>query len=330
MASERIVVVGASAGGVRALQVLASSLPAAFPAPILVVQHIGANPSILPQLLTHAGPLPAAHGEDGEALAPGRIRVAPPDHHMLVEGGRIRLSRGPKEQYARPAIDPLFRSAAVSCRERTIGVLLTGALDDGTAGLQDIKSMGGIAVVQEPRDAEVPSMPESALRYVDVDHRAPVASIGPLLASLAAQPACAAPGAARRELVEENEILLGKGDFMEHLRAIAAPSTFTCPECHGALWEVKDANPRRFRCHTGHGFSLRALQHAQGTEADEALWSAMRALQEKQLLLESLAAGEREAGDAGKARRIVEEAERVRAHGEALRRLIESLPSPRE
>jgi two-component system chemotaxis response regulator CheB len=233
MASERIVVVGASAGGVRALQALASNLPADFAAPILVVQHIGANPSILPQLLSHAGPLPAAHGEDGEALAPGRIRVAPPDHHMLVEGGRIRLSRGPKEQYARPAIDPLFRSAAVSCGARTIGVLLTGALDDGTEGLQDIKARGGIAVVQDPRDAEVPSMPESALRHVEVDHRAPVAAIGPLLASLVAQPAPEAPGAPRRELVEENEILLGRGDFMEHLRAIATPSTFTVPSATG-------------------------------------------------------------------------------------------------
>jgi len=329
MASERIVVVGASAGGVRALQVLASGLPARFPAPILAVLHVGSHPSILPELLTRSGPLPAAHARDGERIAPGRIHVAPPDYHMLVEGEYIRLSHGPKEQYARPAIDPLFRSAAVSWAERTVGVLLTGLLDDGTEGLQAIKRCGGVAVVQDPRDAEMPSMPSSALRYVDVDHRAPVAAIGPMLASLVEQPP-EPRRAASRELVEENEILLGKADFMEHLESIAKPSTFACPECNGSLWEVNGSKPRRFRCHTGHGFTLRTLQHAQAAETDDALWGGLRALQEKQLLLKSLAACEREAGVPEEARRLDAEAGRTARHGETLRRLIENLPSPPE
>lgn len=330
MASERIVVIGASAGGVRALQKLTSGLAADFPAPILVVQHIGSHPSMLPQLLMRSGPLPAAHARDGERIAAGRIHIAPPDYHMLVEDDFIRLSHGPKEQYTRPAIDPLFRSTAVSWAERTVGVLLTGLLDDGTEGLQDIKRSGGVAVVQDPQDAEVPSMPMSALRYVEVDYRAPVASIGALLTALVAQPAPVASAAPIRDIVVENDMLLGKGDFMQNLRSIAAPSTFVCPECHGALWEVKDANPRRFRCHTGHGFTLRTLQHAQATATDEALWSSFRALQEKQLLLESLAESHASAGDAEEAERLGEQAARTASHGETLRRLIEELRPPPE
>ena len=329
MASERIVVIGASAGGVRALQVLVAHLPNEFAAPILLVQHIGSHPSILPELLSRQGPLPAAHAQDGERIRPGHIHVAPPDYHMLVEGGLIRLSHGPKEQYTRPAIDPLFRSAAVSWGARTIGVLLSGMLDDGTEGLQAIKKLGGVVVVQDPDEAEMPSMPLSALRYVRVDHRAPVASIGPLLASLVTQPA-EAVAVPVPQIVEENEILLGKGDYMEHLKAIASPSTFVCPECQGSLWEVNGAKPRRFRCHTGHGYTLRALQHAQATATDEALWGALRALQEKHLLLQSLAESHRSAGDVAEAERLHDEAERTAEHGGTLRRLIEAMPPPPE
>lgn len=330
MASERIVVIGASAGGVRALQVLASGLPADFPAPILVVQHIGSHPSILPELLDRQGPLPAAHARDGERIEPGRIRVAPPDYHMLVQDDVIRLSHGPKEQYTRPAIDPLFRSAAVSWTERAVGVLLSGQLDDGTEGLQDIKQFGGVAVVQDPSDAEIPSMPLSALRYVEVDYTAPVASIAGLLASIVTQPPGKPRAGPRREIVVENDLLFGKGDFVEKLKTLGSPSTFVCPECSGSLWEVKDARPRRFRCHTGHGFTLRALQHAQSTATDEALWSALRALQEKQLLLESLAESHAKAGEADEARRLAEEARQTARDGETLRRLIEEMPAPAE
>lgn len=329
MASERIVVIGASAGGVRALQALVAHLPDELAAPILVVQHIGSYRSILPELLSRQGPLPAAHAANGERLRAGHIHVAPPDYHMLVEGDVIRLSHGPKEQYARPAIDPLFRSAAVSWGARTIGVLLSGMLDDGTEGLQAIKKLGGVVVVQDPDEAEMPSMPLSALRYVRVDHRAPVAAIGPLLASLVAQPVEAVAVAAP-QIVEENEILLGRGDYMEHLEAIASPSAFVCPECRGSLWEVNGSKPPRFRCHTGHGYTLRTLQHAQATATDEALWGALRALQEKHLLLRSLAESHRKAGDAAEAERVQEEADRTAEHGGALRRLIEAMPPPAE
>src|SRR5262249_52446716 len=159
----RIVVVGSSSGGVRALQNLAAQLPASFPAPILVVQHIGAHPSILPALLMRCGALPAEHVVDGEELSPGHIHVAPPDFHMYVEDAVVRLARGPKEHHTRPAIDPLFRSTAVAWGPATIGVLLTGLLNDGTPGLQAIKRCGGTTVVQDPAEAHAPSMPISAL-----------------------------------------------------------------------------------------------------------------------------------------------------------------------
>lgn len=329
MKDGRIIVIGASAGGVQALQDLASQLPAGFPAPILVVLHIGSHPSVLPELLARSGPLPAAHAVDGDEITPGRILVAPPDHHLLVDGDCVRVWRGAKENHARPAIDALFRSAAV-CRGRAvIGVLLTGFLDDGTAGLQEIKHSGGVVVVQDPKDAHAPSMPLSALRYVEVDYKVPLAVMGATLTAIleAATPTAAVPPA---RVVHESEILLGNGDFMEHLRAIATPSTFVCPECEGSLWEINGSDPKRFRCHTGHGFTLRTLQHAQGEAADDAMWSALRALQEKHLLLKALADNYRVARDLGEAKRLQEEAEEVGRHAETLRSLIEGVPAPPE
>ena len=164
-----LVVIGASAGGVSVLLDLAAALPADFPACVLVALHVGAHRSLLPELMGARGPLRAVHPHDGQALQRGTIFVAPPDHHMLVEDGRIRLNRGPRENHARPAIDPLFRTAALSHGQRVIGVVLSGRLDDGTAGLQAIKRCGGLAVVQDPRDAEYSDMPRRACDHVDVD-----------------------------------------------------------------------------------------------------------------------------------------------------------------
>ena len=199
MANDRIVVVGSSSGGVRALQVLAAQLGPDFPAPILVVQHVGGYRSILPMLLTRNGSLPASHPEDGDLIRAGHILVAPPDRHMVLDEGRVRLLRTPKENHTRPAIDPLFRSAAISRGAAAIGVLLTGALDDGTAGLQAIARAGGTTVVQDPADAQAPSMPSSAIRYVAVNYVVTLASMGVLLRRLAGEPARAAqPSEARQ------------------------------------------------------------------------------------------------------------------------------------
>jgi two-component system chemotaxis response regulator CheB len=320
MAGERIVLVGASAGGVKALQKLAAQLGPDFPAPVLAVQHIGSHPSILPSLLSRSGQLHARHAADGEIVRAGHIYVAPPDCHMLLEGERIRITRGPKENHARPAIDPLFRSAALSRGAEAIGVLLTGMLDDGTAGLQAIARRGGTVVVQDPADAEAPSMPASALRYTQPDHVVPLIALGALLRRLVAEPAGATPPADTR-LVHENEIMFGKGRSMDHLPALGAPSTFVCPDCSGSLWRIEGADPPRFRCHTGHGYTLLSLVHAQGETADGAVWSALRALQEKEMLLRVLA----EEAESGVAEKLERKAEEVAGHAKTLRALIEGL-----
>ena len=179
-----IVVIGASVGGVEAIGFLAAALPPDFAAAVLVVLHVGAHRSVLPRLLSQRGPLPACHPGDGDLIRPGRIYVAPPDQHLLVEPGCVRLARGPRENWARPAVDPLFRSAARAYGPHVVGVILTGGLNDGTAGLFEVKRHGGVAVVQDPGDALSPGMPQSALRHVAVDHCLPLPAIPALLAAL--------------------------------------------------------------------------------------------------------------------------------------------------
>ncbi|RYY75907.1 MAG: chemotaxis protein CheB [Comamonadaceae bacterium] len=238
----RLVVAGASLGGVAALNALVAAL--------LVVLHTGGHPSVLPELLSSHGPLPAAHAQDGDALQAGRIYVAPPDHHMLVDGDRLRLTRGPKEHHTRPAIDPLFLSAALHHGPAVVGVVLSGTLEDGTAGLQAIKACGGVAMVQEPDEAQAPGMPLSVLRYVQVDDRLPVRELAERLRQLASEPPPAAPHAAPERLVRELRLIHGEGNFMEHLEAIASPAPFVCPDCKGGLWQVDESRPIRYRCHT--------------------------------------------------------------------------------
>jgi two-component system chemotaxis response regulator CheB len=185
MTGSHAIVVGASSGGVAALLELVAQLPRSLNAVVGVVLHVGSRQSILPELLSSRSSWRAVQQADGEPLAPGVIYVAPPDHHMLFTADAVRLSRGPRENYARPAVDPLFRSAALEWRERTIGIVLTGDLDDGTAGLAAVKACGGIAIVQDPATAFEPSMPASALANVQVDHCLPLAEIPPALARLA-------------------------------------------------------------------------------------------------------------------------------------------------
>jgi two-component system, chemotaxis family, protein-glutamate methylesterase/glutaminase len=317
-----VVAIGASAGGVEALQRFARGLRADYPAPILVVQHIGPHPSILPELMTRAGGPAARHAIDGERLQPARIYVAPPDHHMIVSNHRVRLSHGPKENHTRPAIDPLFRSVALGYGPSAIGIVLTGWGDDGTAGLQAIKACGGLAFVQNPADAEHPSMPMSALQYVDVDHTFDVNDLGRDLEAVLARPV-PPPAGLPDQLIHEHETFLSKGDPMEHLSAIGSPSRFVCPECNGGLWELADTHPRRFRCHTGHAFSLRSLQAAQAESTDTALWNAFRGLEEKEMLLRQVAEQHLEEGDPAQAARTEVLAHVVRRHAATLRDLIE-------
>ncbi len=302
LAPVRVVVVGASLGGVDALQALASELPTDFPAALLVVLHIGSHRSIMPELLPRRGPLPATHAKDGEKMAAGQIYVGPPDHHLMVDSaGRLRLSRGAKEHHSRPAIDPLFRSAALAYGAGVIGVVLTGRLDDGTAGLQAIKQSGGIAVVQDPADAMEPSMPASALQYVEVDHRVPLGSMAQLLTALVRTKVVplAPPTPLKTVYAHEHALILSQREPMQHLQAIASPSPFVCPDCRGGLWEISGVQPKRYRCHTGHGYTLRTLLHAQAKATDEATWGALRALQEQELLLRTALAQQLAEGNLG-------------------------------
>jgi two-component system chemotaxis response regulator CheB len=293
----RVIVVGASMGGVESLTRMIERLPPNLPAAVLVVLHISPEArSYLPEILNRAQSLPAAHARDGEALRPGKIYIAPPNYHMIVNGRKIILSRGPHENSARPAIDPLFRTAARSFGPRVIGVVLSGGLDDGTLGLMEIKSHGGLAVVQDPAEAICPSMPESAVRNVRVDYVKPLKEIGPLLARLIRQPlplkggngAMATqtpkPGSRRREpatpAADEPDIAEFGTDALAGTMPPAPPSPFTCPDCGGALWERDSGGVLRYRCHIGHGFTADSLVAAQAEKLEEALWIALRALEE--------------------------------------------------
>lgn len=292
---QKLILIGASAGGVAALVRVTANLPADLPATVLIVLHIGARPSLLPAILQKGCALPVAHAVDCAPLLPGHVLIAPPDCHLTVElhqgQPRARLWHGPKENYTRPAIDPLFRSAAAAFDGHVIGAVLTGYLDDGTAGLQAIKACGGQVVVQDPQEAQVPDMPASAIGHVAVDHVLRLAEMGALLASLATRaqaPAAAAPPPdlppAPAWVKVENSFVRGQAGLAD-LEHIGTPSGYTCPECGGALWQIAGATPARFRCHTGHAFTTRVLADLQQEAVEAALWSALRALQE-QLRLE--------------------------------------------
>ena len=323
--SEPVIVIGASAGGVNAILELAPALPRNFPAPILFVQHIGAHRSELYKLVNARGPNRAVTASDGDVPRPGTIHIAPPDHHMLLDGHVIRLSRGPKEHHARPAIDPLFRSAALDYGPRAIGVVLTGMLDDGSAGLRAIKDCGGTAVVQDPADAHAPSMPQSALACVDADHVVPLAALGPLLYELASRPG-GATGLPEPPAVLTREHAISNGsDGMENLQAIASPSPFTCPDCGGVLFELDDKRPVRLRCHTGHAFSLRSLASQQEELSSAALWTSLRLLQEKEAILRRLAQ-EQQAVRPQSAQDALREANAIDELCSAVRRLIQRTP----
>lgn len=256
---------------------LVAGLPAGLNAVVGVVLHVGSQHSILPELLSRRAAWPAVHPQHGQTLEPGTIYVAPPDRHMLFKGDMIQLSRGPRENHARPALDPLFRSAALEWRKRVIGVVLTGDQDDGTAGLAAIKACGGIAIVQDPATCFEPRMPASALAHVNVDHCLPLAGIAPTLARLVSVDRATEPAAPPPEFLLDHAVFEAERAVM-HLAAVSAPSPLTCPDCGGGLWELTGSKPLRYRCRTGHGFSARSLENAQVNVAERALWSSLRAL----------------------------------------------------
>jgi two-component system, chemotaxis family, protein-glutamate methylesterase/glutaminase len=286
-----IIVVGASAGGIEALRTIAGGLPKDLPASVFVVLHTSPeSPGVLAHILARAGALPASSAVDGERIQPGRIYVAPPDRHLVIEPNRVRLTRGPKENRFRPAVDPLFRSAAQVYGPRVVGVVLTGNLDDGTAGLWAVKRLGGTAIVQDPEEALAPSMPRSALRQVRVDYCLPVAEIAPVLARLATEPSDE-EGVYEVPDEMEIEVRIAKEDTAldAGVLKLGEPSNYSCPECHGVLLQLLEEKRIRFRCHTGHAYSVESLLAEITEGVEDSIWSAVRSIEESVLLLRHMA-----------------------------------------
>jgi two-component system chemotaxis response regulator CheB len=315
-----VVVIGCSAGGLEALLQIVEKLPAALPASIFVVQHTSPeSPGYLSGILDQRGPLRATYAVDGDIFAAGNIYVARPDRHLLLDPDRtIRVVMGAKENRSRPAIDPLFRSAALNYGPRVIGVILSGGLDDGVAGLRGIKMCGGTAVVQEPLDAVADSMPRQALRFVSVDHVAAARDIGKLLADLVNT-----EGRSRSEgdpiMIEslKAELKASKGALLANeLTALGDHTLFTCPECHGTLVRLRDRGPMRFRCHTGHAFTAQSLVAELQGATEEALWNTIRSLEESAMVFSHLADHAENEGDArdltGRANQAHQDAREVR------------------
>jgi two-component system, chemotaxis family, protein-glutamate methylesterase/glutaminase len=281
-----IIVVGASAGGVEALQRLVSRLPADFRGSLFVTVHFpGHGTSTLPRILSRAGPLSAVHPANDEAILPGRVYVAPPDFHLLFARNHIRLARGPRENRNRPAVDPMFRSAAIEYGPRVIGVVLTGNLDDGTAGLRAIKRYGGLGVVQDPADALFPSMPLSALDHVKVDRVATLTDLPGVLLELSSMPITKPQVSIMNDDVRENAFAAADLKVMEESdKHPGEVSAYSCPDCGGVLWEIKDGEFARFRCRVGHAWTGEALLAEKSDGVDDALWEALRALEESAAL----------------------------------------------
>lgn len=289
-----IVVIGASAGGLEVLKEILSHLPADLPASLFIVVHLGET-SVLARILDKHSTLPVTEARSGELPAPGHVYVAVPGKHLMLHHDHILLRRGPRENQARPAIDPLFRSAAATFGPRVIGLVLSGSLADGTAGLRAIKRCGGMALVQDPRDALVGAMPQSALRHVEVDEVLVGSDIAARLAVLVRQPARAAPEVPldiRLEAaIAAQELADMKIDDM-----LGKPSRFTCPECHGALWEIQDGPMLRYRCHVGHAYSSDAMLASQTEEIDRLLGTLLRSHQERAALAHRMSVYERTQG----------------------------------
>lgn len=325
MSRHDVITVGASAGGVEALIALVGSLPADLPAAIFLVLHIPAqSPSLLPGILNRTGHLHALHPADGEAIQHGHIYIAPPDHHLMIEEGITRVVRGPKENRHRPAIDPLFRSAARTYGTRVVGVVLTGSMDDGTAGLLAIKRRGGVAVVQDPQDALFASMPRSAIAHVEVDHVMPLSGIGPLLVRLSREQAAQGSYPISKEMEMETKLAAMDTNEGQYGEQVGTPSVFSCPECGGVLWEVHDGNLLRFRCRVGHAYSVDSILAGQTEAVEEALWTALKTLEESASFSRRLANDAHKGGKDWLAKRFDEKMQRAERHAAAIRQVLAS------
>ncbi|KAE8765299.1 chemotaxis protein CheB [Georgenia thermotolerans] len=326
MATRDVVVVGASAGGVEALRMLVGGLPADFPGTLLVVLHIPAiGGSALPTILARTGPLPVRHAREGDRLEPGHILVAPPDQHLIVYDGAVTLSRGPKENGHRPAVDVLFRSAAKVLGPRVVSVVLSGALDDGAAGTVAVKLRGGLAVCQDPADALHASMPASAMQAAEVDHVVPAAQLAGLLTRLVTEEVPDDPGAVSALMEIEAAMANLDEEALNAAERPGRPAGYSCPDCHGTLFEITEGGLVRFRCRVGHAWSLASLVAQQSSSVEGALWLALRTLEEKAALTRRLGRRAAEKGHQLAGEAFDREATEVLAAATTLRDLIDAL-----
>jgi two-component system, chemotaxis family, protein-glutamate methylesterase/glutaminase len=323
MESERprareIVVIGASAGGVEALKRVIGSLPSDLEAAVFVVLHVSAiGTSVLPEILGRVTDLRVEHAQEGDDLERGRVYVAPPDRHLLLESGRVRVVGGPKQNGHRPAIDPLFRSAARAYGVRVVGVVLSGTLDDGSTGLLAIKRAGGVSIVQDPGDALFRTMPERAIEIVGPHHVLPAEQIADVIAeSIETTPAY--PLRHSRDRADDPDVL--EGDLDRDVRGTI--SAFSCPECSGSLWEITEGEIIRYRCRVGHAYTEEALAAGQGAAVESSLWSALRALEERIELTRRLVRRLERAGNARFSARIESRIDADVSHADALRRVL--------
>jgi two-component system chemotaxis response regulator CheB len=279
-----LVVIGASAGGVETLRHVVGGLPADLPAAVCVVLHLSpGSPSALPQILDRAGPLDCCAAQDGEDLLAGRVYVAPPDRHLIVEDGIVRLTVGPRENGHRPAVDALFRSAACARGDRVVGVILSGTRDDGAAGLAIIKAAGGGIIVQDPKEAMYAGMPRSALATVHADAVVSSRRVAEVVVAMV-----------RGEPLPPGSDSDPSGDLSSGEPSSSEPATLVCPDCGGVLTERSTAGVTQWQCRVGHRYSPRSLVDAQAEDVEGALWAAMRALEDRRVLLERLARNTRE------------------------------------
>lgn len=318
---QHVIVIGGSAGSIQALRELIGQFPPDLNAAVFVVVHLSRQvPSNLAVVLNRVSALPVDFVRDAQPIEAGRIYLAPPDFHLLLSQGQMRLVRGPFENRTRPAIDVLFRSAAVAYQSKVTGVILSGLLDDGTLGLQAIKRCGGVAAVQDPEEALFRSMPDSAIAYVAVDYVAPVAKLGRYLAECTQQQRPAnqpVPEDLRLE-VRMTEQVMGNAHKMERIGEAVAQS---CPACGGPLWEIGQTPILQYRCHVGHSFTARALVETQDEATEEALWVALRTLEERGRLLERIGQ-ESKFQSRSLAERYHTQAAETRRYAEQIRKLL--------
>jgi two-component system, chemotaxis family, protein-glutamate methylesterase/glutaminase len=331
MEPKYIVVIGASAGGITALNVVLRELPQNIPAAIFVTIHLASEgESILPAILARTSGLPACHARDHQSIHAGEIYVAPPRFHMLIERGRVQLRKGPSENQQRPAINPLFRSAALAYGRKVIGIVLSGMLDDGAAGLAEIKRLKGLCIAQEPVDAMFGEMPRSAIAEANPHLCLTAVEIREFLVSL--ETLKSKTGLAKAKLLRSchpnispprvpiRKLAPTKWKKIE--QSFGPATGLICPDCGGPLWESEPGKAQQFRCLTGHAYSPQTLLSAQGGATERAMWAALRALEERAELQHRLAARARAEQNKPSARTFDSRAKETDLHAENLRQLI--------